>query len=88
MSQDLRSHIKQMADEQSALQKALDDVPRWEVRAHIELMEQQAIKLSRLAALLDREGHEEDVSIAQNRSVSSTSANGTSNLPRVASQKR
>jgi hypothetical protein len=77
-----------MADEQSALQKGLHDVPRWEVRAHIELMEQQAIKLSRLAALLDREGHEEDVSIAQNRSVSSTSANGTSNLPRVASQKR
>ena len=53
----LRHRIKQLAEKQHALQKVLHDLPRWKAREHIELMEQHAIELSRLAAQLHREGH-------------------------------
>ena len=65
MKQDLRNRVNQLADEQLAMQKVLHNLPRWEACAHIELMEQHAIKLSRLASRLygerrDVEGYVEN----------------------------
>jgi hypothetical protein len=58
MNQDLLHRVKQMADEQHAMQEMLHNLPRWEARAHIELMEEHAIKLSRLASRLYGERRE------------------------------
>ena len=44
--------IKQMVDEMLVMQEALYRLPLSEVRAHIEAMEQHAIKLSRIASRL------------------------------------
>jgi hypothetical protein len=59
MNQDLRHRVNQLVNEQLARQKALHalslhNLPLCELRAHIELMEQHAIELSRLASLLLR----------------------------------
>ena len=44
--------IKQMADEIRAMQETIFDLPLPGMRAYIELLEKQAIRLSKLASLL------------------------------------
>jgi hypothetical protein len=46
MNEDLRYRVKQLANEQLVMQEALHDLPLSEIRAHMKLMEQHAIKLS------------------------------------------
>jgi hypothetical protein len=58
MNEDLRYRVKQLANEQLVMQEALHDLPLSEIRAHMKLMEQHAIKLSQLASCLYGDEHE------------------------------